>query len=80
VGDDGPGLDAIVGQQKKGSTRGTFGLPDGKEQSSARIDLDSWVIQRGGEYFFTPSKEALDKYITAPADYTNFGVDPAVSV
>ena len=33
------------------------------------MDLDTWVIPRGGEYFFTPSIEALRDYLTGPPDY-----------
>ncbi|KAH7418967.1 hypothetical protein BKA64DRAFT_649774 [Cadophora sp. MPI-SDFR-AT-0126] len=69
VGDQGPGIDAIVGQRLSHHPPRSLGLPDGKEPSEERIELDNWVIHRGGEYFFTPSIEALHDYLTGPHDY-----------
>ncbi|KAG4431407.1 hypothetical protein IFR05_013118 [Cadophora sp. M221] len=69
VGEQGPGIDAIVGQRLPHHPPRSLGLPDGKEPSEERIELDSWVIHRGGEYFFTPSIDALQNYLTGPHDY-----------
>jgi hypothetical protein len=33
------------------------------------MDLESWVIHKGGEYFFSPSIDAMKNYLTAPDDY-----------
>lgn len=30
------------------------------------MPLESWVIQRGGDYFFTPSIDALKNELTGP--------------
>ncbi|KAJ9265456.1 hypothetical protein DTO271D3_3197 [Paecilomyces variotii] len=69
VGEHGPGIDAIVGQRLSHHPPRSIGLPDGKDPTEARLDLDSWVIHRGGEYFFTPSIEALQGFFMEPADY-----------
>ncbi|KAL1850362.1 dye-decolorizing heme-containing peroxidase [Paecilomyces lecythidis] len=69
VGEHGPGIDAIVGQRLSHHPPRSIGLPDGKDPTEARLDLDRWVIHRGGEYFFTPSIEALQGYLTDTPDY-----------
>ncbi|KAK0104921.1 hypothetical protein ONS95_005184 [Cadophora gregata] len=69
VGENGPGIDAIVGQRLAHHPPRSIGLPDGKQPSEERVELDNWVIHRGGEYFFTPSIEALQNYLTGPHDY-----------
>ncbi|KAJ5793410.1 Dyp-type peroxidase [Penicillium paradoxum] len=69
LGGDGPGIDAIVGQRLSHHPPRSIGLPDGKDPTEARIELDSWVVHKGGEYFFTPSIEAIQNYLTAPSDY-----------
>jgi hypothetical protein len=69
VGEEGPGIDAIIGQRLPHHPPRSIGLPDGKNPTEARLDLDTWVIHRGGEYFFTPSIEALQDYLTGPPDY-----------
>nr|UPX44784.1 dye-decolorizing heme-containing peroxidase [Penicillium camemberti] len=69
VGADGPGIDPIVGQRLSHHPPRSIGLPDGNNPTEARMELDSWVIQKGGEYFFTPSIEALKGYLTGPPDY-----------
>ncbi|TVY42788.1 Peroxidase [Lachnellula subtilissima] len=69
VGEHGPGLDGIVGQRLSHHPPRSLGLPDGNEPSENRIELDNWVIHRGGEYFFSPSIEALREYFTGPPDY-----------
>jgi hypothetical protein len=58
-----------VGQRLAHHPPRTLGLPDGNEPSEARIELENWVIHRGGEYFFSPSIEALQDYLTDPHDY-----------
>ncbi|KAH8773940.1 hypothetical protein F5882DRAFT_441507 [Hyaloscypha sp. PMI_1271] len=69
VGEHGPGLDAVVGQRLSHHPPRSLGLPDGNEPSESRIELDNWVIHRGGEYFFSPSIKALQEYLTGPHDY-----------
>ncbi|KAJ5929679.1 Dyp-type peroxidase [Penicillium verhagenii] len=69
VGGDGPGIDAIVGQRLAHHPARSIGLPDGNDPTEARMELDSWVVHKGGEYFFTPSIEALETYLTGPSDY-----------
>ncbi|KAJ5131621.1 Dyp-type peroxidase [Penicillium atrosanguineum] len=69
VGGDGPGIDAIVGQRLSHHPPRSIGLPDGNDPTEARMELDSWVVHKGGEYFFTPSIEALETYLTGPSDY-----------
>lgn len=69
VGGDGPGIDAIVGQRLSHHPPRSIGLPDGNDPTEARMELDSWVVHKGGEYFFTPSIEALKTYLTGPSDY-----------
>lgn len=59
----------MVGQRLSHHPPRSLGLPDGNEPSEARIELDNWVIHRGGEYFFSPSVEALREYLTGPHDY-----------
>ncbi|CAG7920664.1 unnamed protein product [Penicillium olsonii] len=66
VGDDGPGIDAIVGQRLEHHPERTIGLPDGQTPTKSRMKLDSWVYQRGGDYFFTPSLSALNNELTGP--------------
>ncbi|CAG8908650.1 unnamed protein product [Penicillium egyptiacum] len=66
VGDDGPGIDAIVGQRKDHHPPRSIGLPDGKYPTEARMPLESWVIQRGGDYFFVPSISTLNNELTGP--------------
>ena len=33
------------------------------------MDLESWVVHKGGEYFFSPSIDAMRNYLTGPSDY-----------
>ncbi|CAG8135343.1 unnamed protein product [Penicillium salamii] len=66
VGGTGPGIDAIVGQRLDHHPPRSIGLPDGKFPTEARMPLESWVIQRGGDYFFTPSIDALKNELTGP--------------
>jgi hypothetical protein len=66
VGGDGPGIDAFVGQRLDHHPPRSIGLPDGKYPTEARMPLDSWVVQRGGDYFFTPSLSALQNELTGP--------------
>lgn len=72
-----PGIDPIIGQTHKTDTqpedkRSASGLisanvdhptnkaPDFFPMGGAK---DEWVVSRGGEYFFTPSISAMEKYI-----------------
>jgi deferrochelatase/peroxidase EfeB len=66
VGEDGPGSDAIVGQRRKFYPRRSIGLPSENEGSKVRMPLDSWVVNKGGEYFFAPSILALRNELTGP--------------
>ncbi|KAJ5872484.1 Dyp-type peroxidase [Penicillium soppii] len=66
VGGEGPGIDAIVGQRLDHHPPRSIGLPDGKFPTEARMPLESWVIQKGGEYFFAPSLSALENELTGP--------------
>ena len=58
-----------MGQRLSHHPKRTLGLPDGNNPTEARIELDSWVIIKGGEYFFSPSIDALQGYLTGPHDY-----------
>ncbi|KAM0716673.1 hypothetical protein Q7P37_008118 [Cladosporium fusiforme] len=69
VGEHGPGIDAIVGQRQEHHPERSIGLPDGKDPTEHRMKLESWVVQRGGDYFFAPSIEAITDYLTGPNDY-----------
>ncbi|APA15466.1 hypothetical protein SS1G_13391 [Sclerotinia sclerotiorum 1980 UF-70] len=69
VGEHGPGIDAIVGQRQACHPPRSIGLPDGKVPTEARLQLEQWVIHRGGEYFFSPSIKALEGYLTDGPDY-----------
>ena len=42
------------------------------------MELDSWVVHKGGEYFFSPSIEAMKTYLTAPGDYE--GIAPSAKL
>lgn len=44
-------------------------LPDGKVPTEHRMELESWVTHKGGEYFFSPSIEAIIGYLTGPSDF-----------
>ncbi|KAF5858292.1 hypothetical protein ETB97_004611 [Aspergillus alliaceus] len=59
VGPEGPGVDAFAAQRLSHHPPRSISLPDSKHPSAVRLDLDSWVVHRGGEYFFTPSVEGL---------------------
>lgn len=69
MGEHGPGIDAIVGQRLSHHPPRSIGLPDGKNPTEHRMDLDRWVIHKGGEYFFSPSIGAMETYLTAESDY-----------
>ena len=69
VGERGPGIDAIVGQRLDHHPPRSIGLPDGKDPTEYHMELDSWVVHKGGEYFFSPSIDAMKTYLTAPGDY-----------
>ncbi|OGE52884.1 hypothetical protein PENARI_c009G06211 [Penicillium arizonense] len=66
VGEHGPGIDAIVGQRLEHHPPRSFSLPDHNGTSGERMPLESWVVQRGGDYFFVPSISALRKELTGP--------------
>ncbi|KAJ5198277.1 uncharacterized protein N7498_007394 [Penicillium cinerascens] len=66
VGEHGPGIDAIVGQRLDHHPPRSIGLPDDNEASRNRMPLESWVIQKGGDYFFAPSISALKNELTGP--------------
>lgn len=68
VGNEGPGIDAIVGQRLDHHPPRKIALPDGKVPTEHRMELDSWVAHKGGEYFFSPSIEAIMGYLTGPSD------------
>ncbi|TEY60736.1 hypothetical protein BOTCAL_0177g00120 [Botryotinia calthae] len=69
VGEHGPGIDAIVGQRLDHHPPRSIGLPDGKKPTEARLELERWVVQRGGENFFSPGIKALEGYLTDAPDY-----------
>jgi deferrochelatase/peroxidase EfeB len=56
-----PGLDPILGQ---GPVRKLSGVNPNKPSDELTLDAE-WVIPRGGEYFFTPSINALTNTISA---------------
>lgn len=56
-----------MGQRLEHHPPRSIGLPDGKDPTEARMPLESWVVQKGGEYFFAPSMSALHKELTGPA-------------
>jgi hypothetical protein len=58
-----------VGQRLDHHPPRSIGLPDGKDPTEYHMDLESWVIHKGGEYFFSPSIDAMKNYLTAPDDY-----------
>ncbi|KAJ9489213.1 hypothetical protein VN97_g4065 [Penicillium thymicola] len=64
VGGDGPGIDAFVGQRLDHHPPRSIGLPDGKYPTEARMPLESWVVQKGGDYFFVPSISTLENELT----------------
>ncbi|TVY42074.1 Peroxidase [Lachnellula occidentalis] len=66
----GPGIDPIVGQRLPIHPARSIGLPDKEVASRHRMTLDRWVIHKGGEYFFSPSIEAMEGYLTGPSDYS----------
>lgn len=69
VGVDGPGIDPIVGQRLDHHPPRLIALPDGEVPTKHRMELESWVNHKGGEYFFSPSIEAITGYLTGPSDY-----------
>jgi len=55
-----PGQDPIVSQRNRPDhPEPMFGIYDGDEPKELHMGYLPWVDQRGGEYFFTPSMEAL---------------------
>lgn len=66
VGEHGPGIDAIVGQRLEHHPPRSIGLPGDNEASRDRMPLESWVVQKGGDYFFAPSISALRNELTGP--------------
>ncbi|OQE14675.1 hypothetical protein PENFLA_c036G07781 [Penicillium flavigenum] len=66
VGGEGPGIDAFVGQRLDHHPERSIGLPDGNPVTKSRLHLESWVIQRGGDYFFVPSISTLKNELTGP--------------
>ncbi|OQD90969.1 hypothetical protein PENANT_c001G08653 [Penicillium antarcticum] len=66
VGEEGPGIDAIVGQRLEHHPPRSFATIDHEEGSGHRMPLESWVVQRGGDYFFVPSISTLRKELTGP--------------
>jgi hypothetical protein len=57
---DGPGLDAIIGQAPHGGVRKMDIL--NTNDKPGKVDLPTeWVVSRGGEYFFAPSISQLKK-------------------
>ncbi|KAJ5726993.1 hypothetical protein N7493_006020 [Penicillium malachiteum] len=64
VGEHGPGIDAIACTSPPRS----IGLPSSDGTSRDRMPLDSWVVQKGGDYFFVPSIDALRTQLTGPKE------------
>lgn len=62
-------MDAIVGQRLSHHPPRAIGLPHNEDKSPHRLALDRWVIHKGGEYFFSPSIEAMETYLTGESDY-----------
>lgn len=55
-----PGQDPIVSQRNRPEhPEPTFGIYDGDQPNVLKMGYLPWIDQRGGEYFFTPSMEAL---------------------
>ncbi|EYE96691.1 Dyp-type peroxidase [Aspergillus ruber CBS 135680] len=55
-----PGQDPIVSQRNRPDhPEPTFSIYDGNQPKELKMGYLPWVDQRGGEYFFTPSMEAL---------------------
>ncbi|OQE11860.1 hypothetical protein PENFLA_c071G09334 [Penicillium flavigenum] len=55
-----PGQDPIVSQRNLSQhPEPTFGIYDGDKPNVLKMGYLPWIDQRGGEYFFTPSIEAL---------------------
>ncbi|KAJ5265253.1 hypothetical protein N7524_006271 [Penicillium chrysogenum] len=55
-----PGQDPIVSQRNLPQhPEPTFGIYDGDKPNVLKMGYLPWIDQRGGEYFFTPSIEAL---------------------
>ena len=68
---EGPGIDPIVGQRLSHHPARSLGLPDSNVPSTTRIAPEKWVVHRGGEYFFSPSIDALETYLTGEDDYSD---------
>ncbi|KAM6499969.1 hypothetical protein JOM56_005477 [Amanita muscaria] len=59
-----PGFDAIIGQAPAGQTRSLSGTDPDNPATSLTLPV-LWVVPRGGEYFFSPSINALKGTISA---------------
>jgi hypothetical protein len=57
-----PGFDPIIGQIH-GEVRDMTGADDDKTEVALSLDRQ-WVQSKGGEYFFSPSIEALNGVIS----------------
>ncbi|CAG7987273.1 unnamed protein product [Penicillium nalgiovense] len=60
----GPGIDAFVGQSLDHHPERSIRLPG--DDHADPLKLESWVIQRGGDYFFVPSISTLQNELTGP--------------
>lgn len=60
---DSPGVDAFISQRNRPDHAegwiSFFGKPDQEKAHHMNLGYLPWIVQRGGEYFFTPSIEAL---------------------
>lgn len=60
-----PGVDAFISQRNRSDHKegwiSFFGKPDQEKAYHMDLGYLPWIDQRGGEYFFTPSIEALKK-------------------
>lgn len=58
TGPGGPGLDPIIGQNKKTQVPFDISMANGL-RDDRRVPLEPWVIPQGGDYLFVPSINEL---------------------
>ena len=56
------GFDPIIGQNK-GADRSLTGFDPKNQSASLDLGIQQFVVPRGGEYFFSPSIDALKNVI-----------------